>query len=143
MADNSYLYISSSSHEDLYPTNSPADFKVKLSRGVKAVNFNQWSVALIDIDLPPLRAGYKPSYITILGSFCTPTHYFTSLQPVLQRLYFPQLKKGRPLSIDIPRYVRVNTDGLDVVRLYLQDDQGHPPSFERGELTCTLHLQRD
>lgn len=138
-----YLYLSSDSCTDIFPFNTANDFRVKLPKTL-TLNDHQssWSLALIDLELPKLAGGYKPAFITFESRTCSSAIYKTDLRPVLQRLYYSQIKKRAAVVIDNPRYVSLNTSSLDVIDLYLLDDKGAGVSFLPGPLTCTLHLVR-
>lgn len=141
--DEMYLYLSSDSCSDIFPYNSASDFTVKLPKTLSLRGDDcSWSIALIDFDLPKLVADYKPKFITFESRACAPAVYKTDLRPVLQRLYYFQIRRGIPVVIDNPRYVRLNAKSLDVIDLYLLDDQGARVSFTGGALSCTLHLVR-
>lgn len=136
-----YLYLCSDSCTDIFPDNNASDFRVKLPKTFFLRDQNcSWSIALIDVDLPKLVAGYKPRFITFESRTCASAIYKTDLRPVLQRLYHFQIRKGTPVIIDNPRYVQLNAKSLDVIDLYLLDDQGARVSFAPGPLCCTLHL---
>lgn len=138
-----YLYISSKSCEHLYPDNDSSNFRVRLPTVIRLQGTKPWSVALLDIDLPKPETDYKPVYIVLSSSVCAPTVYHTTLQPVLQRIYFQEIKSGKPLRFEAPRYVPVNIASLEIFDLCIFDDKGQRPSFKSGHLSCTLHLRQD
>ena len=142
MTHQMFLYVSSDTCQEIYPGNSSTHFRVKLPKPIKLKNFGEWSIALMDIDIPKLAEDYKPKFFVIHSSLCTPTVFQASLKPVLHRLFYTQIKTGRPLTIDNPRYVPLNTKSLDIIDLYITDDQGLTPSFRPGSSTCTLHLSK-
>lgn len=138
-----YLYLSSNSSADVFPENVANSFRVKLPKTLVLNGRDcNWSMALIDVDMPKLPSGYKPKFITFESRTCASAIYKSDLRPVLQRLYYSQIRRGTPVIIDNPRYVQVNTKSIDVIDLYLLDDQGASVSFTPGQLTCTLHLLR-
>lgn len=139
-----YLYLSSHTSKDIYPFNTANDFKAKLPL---TLNLNgavgKWRMALLDIDLPKLEEGYKPNYITLETSLCAPSVYHNSLRPILQRLYYSEIKKGQPITIDSPRYVTINTSNIESFDLYILDQTDQKVSFKTGHVYCSLHLVRE
>jgi len=140
VAKELYIYVTSDT-SDIYPDNDQSDFKVVLPQLVKTEGI--WYVGLQDINLPKLKDNYKPDFLVISCSICGPSYYENSLLPVLQRLYFGEIKSGRPLRFDSPRYVTVNSDTIDSLEFHITDDQGEKPSFKAGKSNCTLHLRKE
>lgn len=141
MTDFTYFYISSDSCQDIFPENSAALFRVKLPRVIKLHKAYEWSLALVDIQIPKLKAEEKPDFLTLYCSVCTPTVYHSTLRPVLQRFYFHQLKFGRPIEIQNPRYMPISTQSLDTIEFKIEDSRGQRPIFRPVSLTCVLHLR--
>jgi len=138
-----YIYVTSDSSNDLYPGNDPSHFRVNLPQTVKTENPHSWFLGLVDIDLPKLKENYKPDFLVISCSICAPSYVGNSLQPVLQRLYFGEIKSGRSLRFETARYVTVNSESVDLLEFRITDDQGEKPSFKAGKSSCTLHLRKE
>lgn len=139
-----YLYLSSTQSTQFFVNNSPAAFRVKLPKRLKLCSSQRWSIALLDICLPKLKSGYKPLYLTVNSSVVESSVVSMDLMPTLNRIYFQQLKKYRPLLIfEHPRYIPVTTDTMETLDIYLTDSEGNKPSFDEGELLCTLHLTEE
>ena len=136
-----YLYVTSQSSDDIYPNNDPSHFRLSLPQLIKLEG--TWFISLVDIDLPKLKENYKPSYLVISSSACTPSFYENSLRPVLQRFYFGEVRSGRPLRFDPPRYVMVNSESIHSLEFRITDDEGEKPSFKPGKVSCTLHLRKE
>ena len=136
------MYLSSDSCREIYPYNTANDFRVKLPQTLQLHSAEKWTIAILDIDLPRLEDEYKPHYITLESSVCTPSVYTNGLRPVLQRLYFSQIKKGSPIIFSNPRYVPLNTSTIDVLDMYITDSSGRKASLKQGAVECTLHLVR-
>jgi hypothetical protein len=138
-----YLYLSSDSCKEIYPSNAPDEFRVRLPQALHLSEPDSWSLAILDVHLPRFSTGYKPKFIVFESTVCTPSVYESSLRPILQRLYFHELRRGLPVRILSPRYVTVNTKDLHTFDLYLRDENGSRISFNSGHLSCTLHLVKE
>lgn len=135
-----YLYLSSNSCKDIYPSNNANAFRVKLPQTLHLYEAEKWSVALLDINLPKLEEGYKPGYITLESSVCKPSVYKNGSRQVLHRLYFSQIRKGSPIMISSPRYVQLNVSHIDTFDMCITDSSGQIEPFKKGTVDCTLHL---
>lgn len=136
------MYLSSDSCKNLYKDNNASSFRIKLSRKIMLDNAAMWSVALLDADLPRTDESYKCQYITFQSSLCTPMVHNETLQPIMERFYYHEIRTGRPLRIDTPRYVPVNMSIIDVIDVDIIDNFGAHVSFKGGRVNCTLHLKR-
>ena len=136
-----FIYLSSDANTDYFNDNSPSSFRIKLPRNVQLKPLGKWTVALLDIHIPPFAQNYKPHHLSILSSICKPTAVNSTLKPVLQRLYAEDITDW-PVTIKVPRYVTINSDSLDNIDIYLLDNLGNSPSFADGKLTCTLHIKK-
>ena len=134
------IYIYGSSAKDLYEENEPDTFRINL--GTTLDLEGKWEMALMDIDLPRLTTNYKPQYITLYSSVCTSSIIGAAQRPILYRFFKSDLRYTKALNITTPRYVPLNTDSLPVIDIYLLDDKGEKPSFQKGQTTCTLHLRK-
>lgn len=140
---DAYFYLSSSSGLDINPQNSVSNFRVQLPQTLRLDPSFKWSVAILDIDLPKFDEEYHAKYITIESGICTSSGYKNGLRPVLQRLYFDDVKKGRPINITNPRYVALNKTNIDSVDFLITDNRDNKPPFKQGSVECTLHISRD
>jgi hypothetical protein len=136
-----YLYVSSDQSDSFYHGNSPTAFRIKLPRRIDLNPSKKWTIAILDIELPQLLDSYKPRYITVNTNVCQPSFSNSSQAPILQRLYYNQLKKKGACIFDHLRYIPVTADSLDSLSIYLTDDQGGEPSFKSGHSYCTLHIE--
>lgn len=137
-----HLYITSTTSRDIFPGNNVNKFNLKLPRNLNLTPHGAYSIALLDIDLPRFHADYTAKYITIYSSLCQPCVYKDAQRPVLARLYFSDMKTGKPFHALFPRYVPLNTDSIDCLDLFILDDRDLPPSFKPGQLTCTLDIRK-
>ena len=135
-----YLYISSNTSKDIYPDNRAANFRVRLPQTLYLQG--SWSIALVDIDMPKLSDNYKPQHIIFQSSVCKPCVHKDSLDPIIQRLYYSEIRKGQAVYIAQPRYLLVNNSILEVFDMHITDDLGNKVSFKEGSLECTLHLMK-
>ena len=135
-----YIYLSSNQSDNFFIGNTASGFRVKLPKTLYLHGKSQWYLAILDIDLPPFSNTYKTNYITINSSICEPSTVNTSLFPILNRVYFNQLSKDNFVVFDTPRYVRLSVDVLDTIDIYLKDSTSNAPSFDEGQVSCTLHL---
>ena len=136
-----FVYLSSDANTSHYDDNSSTSFRVKLPSIVQLKPLGGWSVALMDIRMPPLADNYKPGHLSVLSSICKPSVVNSTLKPVLQRLFLEDVKDW-PVTIKVPRYVQINCESLKEIDIHLIDSEGNPPSFQPGKLTCTLHIKK-
>jgi len=135
-----YIYLSSNQSDGYFTANDTATFRVKLPKTIHLSDNSEWCIAILDIDLPRFSDGYKTDYITINSPICEPSIVCNTLSPILDRVYFWYVSKGKPISFVTPRYVPLTVNVLDIIDVYLRDSAGNAPSFKTGHLTCTLHL---
>jgi len=135
-----YIYLSSDQSDSYFTANNTATFKVKLPKTIHLSDNSKWSIAILDIDLPRFSDGYKTDYITINSPICEPSIVGNTLSPILDKVYFWYVSKGKPVTFATPRYIPLSVNVLDTIYIYLRDSTGHAPSFKAGHLTCTLHL---
>ena len=138
-----YLYISSEQSDNYFTDNTSTRFRVRLPKRLNLDPRGGWHMAVLDLDLPRLQEGYKTAYLTINSRVCEPSFVNTALTPTLNRVYFNDVHRGCPVTFDSPRYVKVTTDVLDVLDIYLTDSKGATPSFKTGTVSCTLHLHQE
>lgn len=138
-----YIYISSEQSDNYFQDNTSVAFRIKLPRRLRLSPRGQWSIAVLDIDLPRLSDDYKSNYLFIHCNSCEPSVYNSSLSPILNRLYFYQFSKGKPVTFDTPRYVPLTIDSMDTIDIYLTDSDGNSPSFKPGHVACTLHITQN
>ena len=137
-----YLYLNSSSHKRLFPSNIASNFTVKTPKVLDVSPSGGCSIALLDIELPEFADNYKTKYISVYCSLCQPSLHGAELRPVLTRLYFNDVKHGGPFRFDTPRYIPLNTGSLNYFNIFILDDKDLPPSFNVRELLCTLHITK-
>ena len=137
-----YVYASSDQSDAFFHGNSPTAFRVKLPRRLHMSPARQWSLAILDIDLPELTDGYKPSFITVNTNICETSFINCSQAPILQRLYYNQLVTNKPHIFDHLRYIPITADTLESLSIYLVDSSGARPSFKDGHSSCTLHIEK-
>lgn len=147
-----YLHITSSCSKELFRNNSPTSFTFKLPRRISIDGMRgsipppcRWEIALLDLHTPEFREGYSFTRLTLFCTSCDVSIYENDLSPVLYPVYRPRGIKGRSAGVSEvpphPRYVPLIGDCLEYLELYILDEEGRPPSFSNGELTCTLHVR--
>jgi hypothetical protein len=138
-----YVYISGEQSANFFQDNTHASFRVKLPKILKPSYGCKLQVALLDIELPKLADSYTTNFITINTDICEPQIVGLSLQPVLNRIYYPDLITSKPIIFDDQRYIDVTTENISSIHIYLLDRHGNYPSFKPGPLTCTLHFKEE
>jgi len=137
-----YIYLDSRESTEYFPDNCTDSFVVRLTKNTQLLPYGQWLVTIADIDLPPLQLNYKPKFLALYSDICAPSIYGGGLKQVLHRIYYRELRLARPIVFNPPRYKKVSTESLNSIHLYLLDDEGNRPSFEKGPLLCTLHIKQ-
>ena len=131
-----YLYITTQTSEDIYPNNEATYFRAKLPQILKLEG--TWHIALLDIDLPKLKDDYKPDFLVVSCSTCEPNYYYGPYYN-----YFGEVKSGRALRFDSPRYVRVNSRYANTIKFRIRDNRDEIPSVKQGQVICILHLRQE
>jgi hypothetical protein len=134
-----YIYLDSGASSDIFPDNTAASFRTRLSRPLNL--YGPHEVAVLDVKFPKLTSGYKTEYIMLKSSICVDSFVDSSQSPVMAR-FSSAAVAGRNTQFTTPRYVRLNTQNLHTLDVYLTDARGHRPSFESGDLLCTLHVKK-
>lgn len=132
-----YIFLSSDASKSIYAENKPASFRTKLSRSLILQGAHE--IALINIRIPKLKAGYKTEYIIIKSSICQDSLIDSSQGPLLARIFDTSYRYE---DIAQPCYVPLNAEILHTIDIYLLDSKGTAPSFEPGQLYCTLHIRK-
>lgn len=107
------------------------------------LDYGTWSVGLLDIFLPQTSNSFTSKYIDVLTHICRPGIVNTTLSPILNRIYIPQMLNNGYVSFDTPKYIPVSMSPVDFIDIILVDDKGQGISFEDSTLTCTLHFIQD
>lgn len=134
------MFIYGSSKKNLYKENEPGSFRINLGTILELEG--EWEMALLDIDLPLLEKGYRPLYLTLFSNICSSSILEASQKPVFYRIYRSDFKPRKVLKITTPRYVPLNVNSLQTVNMYMLDEKGQKPSFQSGQVNCTLHLRK-
>lgn len=137
---STYVYISSNASKQYFPANESTHFRMTLAKPLSL--YGDWEVALTEINLPKLAQGYKPEYIAIECSFCIDSFVNGGQDQLLDRFFLSELRPSDVIRLTRPHYVKVNTDLLHTLQLNLYDETHAKPSFQSGNLHCTLHLRR-
>lgn len=140
MSDNFFLHISSTQSLKKFPENQPTSFSVQLPRTIYLKPEGSWSVALVDIKLPVVKNKTADGFIAINLTNCQLSIVLNSLQPVLYRVFYSELSRGRHISPNILRYVPYISETLDTLQFHMKDSQNEKVSFGQGIVHCTLHF---
>ena len=134
-----YVYVDSAASLEYFKENKAVDFRVKLAKQLTLQG--SWEVAVVNVGFPAITSNYKAQIIYINSSICQDSVLNGTLQPILSSVHRKEFRKGH-VVFSPPSYVRVNTDQLTVLRVYLRDSEGQSPSFHSGALYCTLHFRK-
>ena len=134
-----HIYIDSTACLDYFSDNSPASFRVKLAKPLTL--FGLWEAALIAIDMPNLQGDYETPYVDINCNICEESICNSKLQPVLCRLSKKEISRGREIRFNRPSYVRLSSEEISVLQVYMTDASQNKPSFRSGHSYCTLHIR--
>lgn len=135
-----YVYLSSSASMQYFPTNESTDFRTTLARPLTL--YGDWEVALTEISFPKLTQGYKPDYIAVACNFCIESLINGGQDQLLDRFFLSELRPSDAVRILRPHYIKLNSDIIYTLQVHLYDETGAKPSFQSGNLHCTLHLRR-
>ena len=134
-----HIYVDSSACLEYFADNTATSFRVRLAKPLTL--FGTWEAALIAIDIPNLATDYDTSYIDINCNICEESICNSTLHPVLCRLSKKEVKRGREIRFTRPSYVRLSTDEISVLQVYITDATQTKPSFRPGHSYCTLHIR--
>lgn len=134
-----YFHISSDQSSSYFSNNCSSAFRVKMPYTINFESENQYEIAVLQINTPPLKSNYKPKYITINTNICESSIIDNTLRPVLRLMHVDSF--GEPTEFSAPQYLNVTSQSLDLIDLYLTDDTNNEPSFEDGVVFATLHIR--
>jgi hypothetical protein len=135
MHNNYYFYLSSNDSKDKHPENSPDDFTIELPRSL-TLN-GDWEFCLKELTSPPAS-----EILYICSDLCVESFACNTSYPILRVVSGGVSKNKRTLTFDDPYYVRVKTDRLGHLRIFIRGADLKPIHFKSGIVTCTLHLKR-
>ena len=134
-----HIYVDSTACVDYFSDNTAASFRVKLAKPLTL--FGHWEAALIAIDIPDFASNYETSYVDINCNICEESICNSKLQPVLCRLSKKEITRGREIRFSRPSYVRLTSEQISVLQVYMTDASQNKPSFRTGHCYCTLHIR--
>ena len=134
------MYIYAENGMGTYKDDDPANFRIDLGTTIELEG--SWEMALLDIDLPTMKKGYNPIFLTLYSDVCSESIEDGVQRPVLHRVFKADFKGGKALTITTPRYVPINSKSIRNIHIYILDYRGEKPSFQQGRTTCTLHLRK-
>lgn len=137
-----YLYVSDKDDSELFADNSVSSFRVKLPKRLEFCRGDMWELAVLDAQFPLFQDGYVAKYLVLLCNVVDVCIFRNRLVPVLSRLYFKQVEGGVSFEVQVPRYVSVNVENLDILEFRVVDDKFGEPRFEEGGVDFSLHLRR-
>jgi hypothetical protein len=139
-----YLYTTSGASKALFPENDAAGFRHKLPRRLTLPKEPLgWEVAVLDLATPDFAERNSSESVTLFCDICELSIHGHYLMSALLTVNRPgnNSKKGIRENVPNPRYVRVVDDVIERINVYLLDERGERPSFDKGELRCTLHFR--
>lgn len=104
--------------------------------------YESYEISLIQLSLPSFQKDYSPKYIDIYSSFCKQSVVNDAEKQLLNRAFLPEIEAPSCIRFGNPHYVPTNAEQLHVLDIHLLDDEGEKPSFQDGEVYCTLHLRK-
>lgn len=128
------MVLRSSDSQNVYPGNTPYDFKVYLP---KPLYFQgHWTVSLLEFSL--LLGNTKPE-LYVCSNLCQDSIVGERELPLLRRVF---LEKTGNNIYNNPYEVPLRLGEFQDVRVYIKDSTNHPVSFLNGGVTVTLLLKR-
>lgn len=128
------LVLRSSDSQNVYPGNTPYDFKVHLP---KPLYFQgHWTVSLLEFSL--LSGNTKPE-LYVCSNLCQDSIVGERELPLLRRVF---LEKTGNNIYNNPYEVPLRLGEIQDVRVYIKDPTNQPASFLNGGVTVTLLLKK-
>ena len=135
-----YIYVDSTACLDYFSDNTATAFRVKLAKPL--ILLGAWEVALTAIDIPNFSSAYDTAYVDINSNICEESICNSSLQPMLCRVSKKEIARGKEIRFPRPSYVRLNSEEISVLQVYMTDAGNGKPSFRSGHSYCTLHIRQ-
>ncbi len=125
-----FFFLNSTDNLQDFPQNFSWDFTSHLGNYRKLRG--TYEIALLDVNF----TGKSDQDLYVYCDIVEPNYMGGSYKQVLRRI-----KQARSAGFPFPYYVRVDTDVLSHIRIYIRDGTGKLPSFHSESLSCTLHLK--
>jgi len=141
--DQFYIHLSSTDSEDVYPHNTPADFRVQLPERVRFQGV--WQCALAEIQYLSESSITKtiPTCLWVSSNVCCASIVGNTKVPILRRLTSVLgTYTTYEYTLQHLHYYPVNLTELDVIHIYINTDDGKRASFLSGTLKVTLHFRQ-
>jgi len=134
-----YIHLSSEDSKDLYPHNTPADFRVQLPERIQLLG--RWKCALAEIKfVSPTQRSTLDTSLLLNSNLCDSSIVGNTKAPILRRM--PLTRGTYNKTYDFLHYYPIKTFNFDTIHLYINTDTGERASFIRGPLKATLHFRR-
>jgi hypothetical protein len=140
--DEYYLHLNCKDSTEFFPSNDPADFRIKLPRPLTLDG--QWECALINLSYwPQFHTSEKPKEMYLCLEEVSNSYAMDGLHPILKRVSVPEniITKVNLIYPHID-FLPINQTVLQSIRFYIIDNEGLTPSFVIKDLYCTLLLRR-
>ena len=125
-----YVHLSSGDSKHYFPRNDTFRFTIKLPEILHLKE--HWEVALCSITLPRT----KEKKLLVCSDVCSESIIGEKRLPLLRVL------TGRiPSSFKSLQYIRVRSQDIERITIYINSSSGSPVSFTAGECNCTLHFK--
>ena len=143
MGRDKYLYLSSEDSVDYFGKNSPSNFFVKLPHSFKLPGF--WECALVQFQYASAFFSETPKDFFICTDIISESFMKDSKPPVLRRVYnsYSQGATTDVVESEIINlfYLPVIKEYIDVIHVYIMDENKKPVVFSKGPSLVTLHLR--
>ncbi len=136
-----YLTLRSTDSLELYPGNTPYNFRVNLNEPLYFEK--QWMVALCDITIQNWAVNKRGDCkdIYVCSSMCVPSFVGESQEPLLRRICLRGIKRERHFAFPHLYYIPLKVQHLQSLDLYIKEANGESASFLTGPVSVTLHLK--
>ena len=125
-----YLFLSSEDSKELFPTNAPSDFSVKLPYPIDLRG--NWTCALVQCSVPT-----KPEDVLYLeANFSNHVTFGSKLKAVLGKV------TGKNAQYSHLAYIPVRLKTLEVIHLKVINRRGDS-NISEGETSCILHFRSE
>lgn len=134
-----YLFISSSDSKDIFVDNQSYDFRIQLPQTLMLDG--EWECALVDFKVYPKKE--KMSDIYVFTDIIQESYVCNNNLPLLGITYYLSDKKNESsISLDTILYHKLSRNMIDMVRIYIKDEDLRPYTELGDSVRCTLHLRK-
>ncbi len=128
-----YLFLSSLNSKDRHPENDSTDFTIEFPAQYRLNG--EWECALKEIE-----TNIDSQIMYVCCDLCVQSYVRDTMYPVLRIV--KSSKRGKKFTFQDPFYVKVKSDKVNRLRMFIRGSELQPLAKDTTELRCTIHLRK-